>query len=615
MNTAKPRFKLFAARRDREAAMPFIMLTVLIDMVAIGLIIPVLPALVGSFTGTQADQAFWYGVVAFAFSVANFSLRRFWARCRTGYGRRPVLLLGFCGLALSFFATALATASWMLIAVRLVGGAMQSNLAVANAYVADITPPEQRAKRFGMLGAMFGVGFILGPVMGGLLGAINLRLPFFAAGGLALLNLLYGYFVLPESLPEERRQAFHWRAANPVAALRRLAQLKGVGTAGASWWPAADSRSSCSTPAGCCTPLQVRLGAAGKRLVAGRGRHRIGRSYRDCCSGRLLKRFSPRRLAVLGLVSSTIAYALWGAATQGWMMYAIIFLNLLGPTVLGFDPEHHFGRRRRAQPGQTLGAVSGLNSLMAVIAPTLAAPLLAMVSHLPKGDWRIGTPFYFCALLQGAALLLAVSHFRRQRRERGPARGGLTGARKAAILRIARRCFSVPVPTHHSDILPMAAASSNDGREAPPPAASAYVALESGAYASTDLTRGPWHPQHQHGGPPIALVARCIERAAAALELTHVARLTANLLRPVPIAELAVEVRTDYAGRNVAHFSAQLNAGGKEVARFTAVAQREAGLDIPADCRGIRCRRRRSRSSSRRRRRSCLRARPPATTT
>lgn len=132
----------------------------------------------------------------------------------------------------------------------------------------------------------------------------------------------------------------------------------------------------------------------------------------------------------------------------------------------------------------------------------------------------------------------------------------------------------------------MALASSGDGRESAPPAASAYVALETGAYASTDLTRGPWHPQHQHGGPPIALVARCIERAAAALELTHVARLTANLLRPVPIAELEVEVRTEYAGRNVAHFSAQLNAGGKEVARFTAVAQREAGLDIPADLPG-----------------------------
>lgn len=111
---------------------------------------------------------------------------------------------------------------------------------------------------------------------------------------------------------------------------------------------------------------------------------------------------------------------------------------------------------------------------------------------------------------------------------------------------------------------------------------SAFVALGQGAYGATELTRGPWHPDHQHAGPPIALVAREIERAAAALELTHIARLTANLLRPIPIADLAVQVETEYAGRNVAHFAARLHAGGKEIARFTALAQREAELDIPA---------------------------------
>lgn len=128
----------------------------------------------------------------------------------------------------------------------------------------------------------------------------------------------------------------------------------------------------------------------------------------------------------------------------------------------------------------------------------------------------------------------------------------------------------------------MAHPSASDDRVSPPPPSSAYVALANGACASTELTRGPWHPDHQHGGPPIALAARSIERAAAALGLTHVARLTANLLRPIPIAELAIEVRTEYAGRNVAHFSARLHAGSKEVARFTAVAQREAALDLPA---------------------------------
>lgn len=127
----------------------------------------------------------------------------------------------------------------------------------------------------------------------------------------------------------------------------------------------------------------------------------------------------------------------------------------------------------------------------------------------------------------------------------------------------------------------MALPSASDDGISPPPPSSAYVALANGVFASTDLTRGPWHPDHQHGGPPIALVARGIERAAAALGLTHIARLTANLLRPVPIAELAVEVETEYAGRNVAHFSARLTAGGKELARCTAVAQRETALDIP----------------------------------
>ena len=412
-----PSFKFFAARADREAAMPFIMLTTLIDMMAIGLMIPVLPALVGSFTGSQGDQAFWYGVVTFTFSLTNFFASPILGALSDQHGRRPVLLLGFCGLALSFFATALATAVWMLIAVRLVSGAMQSNIAIANAYVADITPAEGRAKRFGLLGAMFGVGFILGPVLGGLLGAINLRLPFFAAGGLALLNLSYGYFVLPESLPAERRHAFHWSAANPVASLRGLAQLKGAGRLAAvvacsglaqftlytSWVLYATFKFGWG-------PLENGWSLAAVGVVSA--------ITQGVLLGRLLKRFSPQRLAVIGMVSSTLAYAAWGAATEGWMMFAVIFLNFFGSTVSAAIQSIISGAADARSQGKTLGAVSGLNSLMAVLAPLLAAPLLVMVSHLEKGDWRIGAPLYFCALLQAAALLLAVSHFRRERRLR-----------------------------------------------------------------------------------------------------------------------------------------------------------------------------------------------------
>jgi len=168
--------------RSREAAMPFIMLAVLIDMAAIGLIIPVLPALVASFASTQADQAYWYGVAAVAFGLSNFLAAPVLGALSDRFGRRPVLLLGFMGLGVSFWGTAMTDSLWALIAVRALGGAMQANAAIANAYVADISAPEQRAKRFGLLGAMMGLDFIIGPVLGGLLGAINLHLPFYVAG-------------------------------------------------------------------------------------------------------------------------------------------------------------------------------------------------------------------------------------------------------------------------------------------------------------------------------------------------------------------------------------------------------------------------------------------------
>jgi DHA1 family tetracycline resistance protein-like MFS transporter len=136
--------------------------------------------------------------------------------------------------------------------------------------------------------------------------------------------------------------------------------------------------------------------------------------------GRILKLISVRRLAVFGLMSSTLAYALWGAATRGWMMYAIIFVNLLGTTVSSSIQSIISSAADSRSQGKTLGAVGGLNSLMAVIAPAVGAPLLTMVSHLPKGDWRIGAPFYFCALIQGVALYLTVRHFRSERRIRLP---------------------------------------------------------------------------------------------------------------------------------------------------------------------------------------------------
>ena len=406
--------------RSREAAMPFIMIAVLIDMAAIGVIVPVLPTLVASFATDQAGQAFWYGVVAAAFGLANFVASPILGALSDRFGRRPVMLLGFMGLGVSFFGTAMTTSLIGLIIARTLGGAMQANVAIANAYVADISAPEERAKRFGFLGAMMGVGFIVGPVVGGLLGAVNLHLPFYFAGSLTLMNLLYGYFVLPESLPLDKRKAFSWRSANPATSLRKLGQLKGVGPL-----------VGVVAFSGLAQFVLYTVWVLHNSFKFGWGPRENGWSLaavgivavlvQGVLLGRLLKRLSPQKLAMWGLVSSTIAYTLWGAATEGWMMYAVIAVNLLGGTVTASVQSMISSAADSKSQGQTMGAVSSLNGLMAVLAPLLGAPMLAMVSHYPQGDWRIGAPFYFCALLQVASLLLAVLHLRRHHHRRASA--------------------------------------------------------------------------------------------------------------------------------------------------------------------------------------------------
>jgi DHA1 family tetracycline resistance protein-like MFS transporter len=332
MPQPKPSFKLFAARSDRTAAMPFIMLTALIDMISIGLIIPVLPALVGSFTGSQMDQAFWYGVVTFTFGFANFFGSPMLGALSDSYGRRPVLLIGFCGLALNFFATGLATSLAMLIGVRLVGGGDAGEYCGRQCLCRRHHSAGGAGEAFRHAGSDVRRGLYPGPVMGGLLGAISLRLPFYVAGSLALLNLLYGYFVLPESLPAERRHAFEWKAANPFSSLRGLTQLKGAGRLVAVVACSGLAQFVLYT----CWVLYTTFKFGWGPLENGWSLAAVGvvsAIVQGLLLGRILKRVSPRRLAVLGLVSSTLAYLLWGAATQSWMMFAIIFVNVLGATV------------------------------------------------------------------------------------------------------------------------------------------------------------------------------------------------------------------------------------------------------------------------------------------
>lgn len=400
-----------AAAVHGGAAMRFILITVLLDMIAIGIIVPVLPALVGQFTNSQADQARWYALLVFIFSAASFFATPMLGALSDRYGRRPILLLGFCGLAVNFFITAFATSLWMLVLSRLIGGGMQANAAVANAYVADITPPQDRAKRFGLLGAMFGLGFIMGPMIGGLLGAWDVRAPFIMAGVLALANLVYGYFVLPESLAPNLRRPVTSSALNPLASIKNLAQLKGVG-----WLVAVIAFSSLAQFTLYTTWVLYTTFKFGwttfengaSLFVVGI----VGAVVQGWLLGKLLKRFTPQRLATWGLLSSMLTYLLYGLAPYGWMMFVIVGCNLLGYVVQASMQSLVSSAADATSQGKTMGALSGLNSLMAVIAPMIGGPMMVLVAGMPPGDWRLGFPMYVCALLQGTALLFALRHFR-----------------------------------------------------------------------------------------------------------------------------------------------------------------------------------------------------------
>lgn len=408
------------AAGKRAPALRFILLTVLIDVLGIGLMLPVLPALVGEFAVARDAQASWYGALTLAFGGMQFLCAPLLGAASDRYGRRPVLLLSIGALGTMFLLSALATSLPALLATRLFGGALAANFSVASAYVADVSAPEARARGFGLIGAAFGIGFVVGPMLGGVLGAVDLRLPFYAAAALSLLNLVYGWRVLPESLPAQRRRAIDWRRANPLGALAGLLRLRAAGTLVAvialanlaqfilhvSWVLYGSFRYGWG-------PREAGLSLFVVGVVTA--------VVQGGLLARLLAHLGERGCVLAGLASGTAAYLAYGLATAGWVMIAVVVANFLAYTA---SPALNALVSKAApadEQGIALGSLSSLNSLMAVLAPLVATPLLAQAGRLAPSDWRVGAVYFLAAALCGAALALAAWHFRRAaRHERLP---------------------------------------------------------------------------------------------------------------------------------------------------------------------------------------------------
>jgi DHA1 family tetracycline resistance protein-like MFS transporter len=400
--------------RRRKAGLPFILATVFLDMLGFGIVIPVLPALVAAMTADKPAQAYWYGALLASYGVAQFFSAPLLGAISDRFGRRSVLLISIFGLTLNFFITAISPWLWLLLVSRLIGGASGASYTVAGAYIADVTTPENRSRSFGLMGAVFGLGFICGPMIGGLLAASNLRLPYFAAAGLALLNWLNGYFILPESLPKDRRTPIDFKKVNPFSAILALTQVRGIGNLVLVYIFSVFGQFLLQTNWVLYTSFRFSWGPRENGIslfVFGI----VSAVVQAGLLGVLLKKLGDTRTALAGMASSTVAYVLYGLAFQGWMMYAIILVNMLGfvinPALQGIvskavDPRHQ---------GITLGSLNSISSIMGVIAPLVGTTLLAQVSGLPATDWRVGIVFFAAALAQGTAFVQAYFYFRKTR--------------------------------------------------------------------------------------------------------------------------------------------------------------------------------------------------------
>ncbi len=399
--------------RNRQAGLVFIFVTILIDVLGLGIIIPILPHLVQELAGGDVSSASTYfGVFVAVFAAMQFLFAPVLGSLSDRFGRRPIILLSLFGAGVDYILMALApNLAWLFVG-RVIAGITAASFTVANAYIADVSPPHQRAQNFGLVGAAFGLGFIVGPALGGLAGTWGPRVPFLVAAALTLLNWLYGFFVLPESLQPENRRPFSWARANAVGSLKALGRYPVVlgltGMLVANSLAQQGMRSTWLLYTTYCfdwSTLQtgLSLAAFGISLIVMQG----------VVIGSLIPKLGERRAVIIGLAFNALGFVLYALATQGWMLYAV----MIG-TALGFmtQPAAQGLISRQVPPneqGSVQGAVASLFSLTGIFGPIL---MTSLFGHFTGGHASVEIPgiaFFVSAACCVLALLLALRSFRR----------------------------------------------------------------------------------------------------------------------------------------------------------------------------------------------------------
>lgn len=394
---------------NRAPALVFIFITLLLDVIGFGLIIPVLPGLLEEMTGGDLSTAArWGGLLMFTYAVMQFVFSPVIGALSDHFGRRPVILAALFVFSIDFIIQGFAPNIWWFFAGRVLAGITGATFTSGSAYIADVSPPEKRAQNFGIIGAAFGVGFIIGPLLGGLVSHYaGLRAPFFVAAGLAMLNWLYGYFILPESLAPENRRQFNWKRANPVGALLHLRKYPVVfGMVGSLVAIYVAGHANQST----WTYITMKKFNWDSRMI-GFSLAFVGLAT-GIVQGGLTRVLIPKlgsRIAVYaGLMLYTIGFVLFAFATQSWMMFAFMVPfslgGIAGPALQGIISNQVPANEQ----GELQGALTSLISLTSIIGPLLMTGLFAYFTSESAPIQFPGAPFLMGAVLTLVSLLLSI---------------------------------------------------------------------------------------------------------------------------------------------------------------------------------------------------------------